>query len=172
MTALHLIGDKTMAHVTRRPSGIRQVSPNAERAAIASVVIGCFLAWSSAFAAHATKKIIIEWEVSFQQHQANPPELSWGDTLQATYTFTGGRTGTADFVCTVVAAHFLCQGIIRLPEGDIYALTGPVDDHQPAAIVGGTRAFVGVTGQFTQQETSDNTGLWSLDLRRPEPNDW
>ena len=172
MAGLHLIGDQSMSHVTLRSSGIRRVSATAKHAAIAFVVIGCFLAGSAAFAAATTKKIIIEWEVSFQQHQANPPELSWGDTLQATYTFTGGRTGTADFVCTAVAAHFLCQGIIRLPEGDIYVLTGPVDEHQPAAIVGGTQAFVGVTGQFTQQEISDNTGLWSLDLRRPEPNDW
>jgi hypothetical protein len=89
----------------------------------------------------------------FPMQQSAPSAFSWGDTLEATYTFTGDKKGTADFVCTVVATHFLCQGIIRLPDGDIYTQTGPIDPKQPAAIVGGTRAFVGVSGQFTQRET-------------------
>lgn len=136
-------------------------------AAVALAIVAAAFARPAAFAAPAPKTatITIPWKVVFQLHQATPPAISWGDTLQATYTFTGGKTGTADFVCTAVSAHFLCQGIMRLPEGDIYTLTGPVDGHQPAAIVGGTRAFVGVTGQFTQQENPNDTGKWILELR-------
>jgi hypothetical protein len=50
-------------------------------------------------------------------------------------------------------------------------MTGPVDQHQPAAVVGGTRAFVGVTGQFTQQENPDDTGKWFLELRHLQQDD-
>jgi hypothetical protein len=74
-------------------------------------------------------------------------------------------------VRTVVATHFICQGIIRLPEGDIYTMTGPVDQHQPAAVGGGTRAFVGVTGQLTQQENPDDTGKRFPELPRLQQDD-
>ena len=50
-------------------------------------------------------------------------------------------------------------------EGDIYAQVGPINETQPAAIVGGTRAFMGMTGQFTQQQNPDNTGVWTIELR-------
>jgi hypothetical protein len=137
-------------------------------------LVALVFAWSATLAAPGSKKtdmLTIPWKVMFQLHQSAPPAFSWGDTLQATYTFTGDKKGTADFVCTVVATHFLCQGIIRLPDGDIYTQTGPIDRKQPAAIVGGTRAFVGVSGQFTQQENADDTGKWFLELKHPRTDD-
>ena len=111
--------------------------------------------------------ITLPWKMtSFRQHSANPKSVSSGDTIQAGYTLTGGRHGTADFSCVAVGTHFICQGIIRLGEGDIYAQVGPINPTQPAAIVGGTRAFVGETGQFTQQENADSTGVWTIELHR------
>jgi hypothetical protein len=159
------MGD-TMPHLFLSPfvGGSRRVSVGI--AATVLAILAVTFAWSASFAAPSsrTATLTIPWKVRFLAHQSAPPAYSWGDTLQATYTFTGGKAGTADFVCTVVADHFLCQGIIRLPEGDIYTMTGPVDPKQPAAVVGGTRAFVGVTGQFTQQENPDDTGTWSIEL--------
>lgn len=92
--------------------------------------------------------------------------MSSGDTLLAEYALTRGRKGTADFSCVAVVTHYVCQGIIRLGEGDIYAQAGPIDETQPAAIVGGTRAYVGVRGQFTQRENPDETGVWTIELHR------
>jgi hypothetical protein len=69
-----------------------------------------------------------------------------------------------DFSCVAVGTHFVCQGIIRLSDGDIYAEVGPVNETQPAAIVGGTRAFMGMTGQFTQKQDTDTTGVWTIQL--------
>lgn len=114
-----------------------------------------------------TERISLTWKVtSLKQHSADPKSVSSGDTLQAEYTLTGRRRGSADFSCVAVVTHFVCQGIIRLREGDIYAQVGPIDETQPAAIVGGTRAFMGMTGQFTQQENPDGqTGSWTLEFR-------
>jgi hypothetical protein len=113
-----------------------------------------------------TETITLPWKItSFRQHDASPKGVSSGDTIQAEYTVTGNRPGTADFSCVAVGTHFLCQGIIRLSEGDIYAQVGPVNETQPAAIVGGTRAFMGMTGQFTQQQNPDNTGVWTIEFR-------
>jgi hypothetical protein len=162
-----------MSHITAILPGQPRLRLAAGAVAVATALVASAFAWSASLAAPAarTDTLTISWEVSFQSHQSAPPAYSWGDTLQATYTFTGSKTGTADFVCTVVATHFICQGIIRLPEGDIYTMTGPVDQHQPAAVVGGTRAFVGVTGQFTQQENPDDTGKWFLELRHLQQDD-
>ena len=68
--------------------------------------------------------------------------------------------------CTTVGTHDLCQGILRLPGGDLYALTGPGDESQPAAIVGGTRGYAGARGQFTQIENPDGSGSWTVVLQR------
>jgi hypothetical protein len=142
-------------------------------AALAAVFAASLFVAQAIFASPAakTQMLSLPWRVSFQEHLAAPPALSWGDTLQATYTFTGATAGTADFVCTAVAGHFVCEGILRLPEGDIYTMTGPVDEKQPAAIIGGTRAYVGVTGQFTQQENGDDTGKWVLEVHHPTTAD-
>ena len=151
----------------------RLVNLPARRAAVSLVIAASTFSAPATLASSEpkTETITIPWKVVFELHQATPLALTWGDTLQATYTFTGDKTGTADFVCTVVANHFVCQGIIRLPEGDIYTMVGPIDEHQPAAIVGGTREFVGVTGQFTQQENPDDTGTWILELRKRQRED-
>jgi hypothetical protein len=104
-----------MSHIIH-PTVDRRVSL-AIGAAVALVAL--VFAWSATLAAPGSKKtdmLTIPWKVMFQMHQSAPAAFSWGDTLQATYTFTGDKKGTADFVCTVVATHFLCQGIIRLPD--------------------------------------------------------
>jgi hypothetical protein len=62
--------------------------------------------------------------------------------------------------------HYLCQGIIRRRDGDLYAQTGPIDETQPVGIVGGTRAYNGARGEFTQVELPDETGTWTIKLRR------
>jgi hypothetical protein len=111
------------------------------------------------------ERFVLSWTVQATGQDIAPTGLSSGDTLQATFTLTGTRTGSADFACIAVGQHYLCQGIIRLADGDIYAQTGPVAEDQPAAIVGGTRRYDGVRGQFTQQEHDDGTGSWTLDLR-------
>jgi hypothetical protein len=113
-----------------------------------------------------TETITLPWKItSFRQHDVSPKGVSSGATVQAAFTLTGNRPGTADFSCVAVVTHFLCQGIIRLSEGDIYAEGVPVNETQPAAIVGGTRAFTGMTGQFTQQQNPGNTGVWIIELR-------
>jgi hypothetical protein len=117
-------------------------------------------------AAGKTKTLTLSWTLtSLHQHQANPTATSSGDTLQAQYAVTGTIPGSADFSCVAVGTHYLCQGIIRLRAGDIYAEVGPVDETQPAAIVGGTRAYMGMTGQFTQKQNTDTTGVWTVQLR-------
>ena len=112
-----------------------------------------------------TETITLPWKMtSFRQHDVSPKGVSSGATVQAAFTLTGHRRGSADFSCVAVVTHFLCQGIIRLSEGDIYAQGVPINETQPAAIVGGTRAFMGMTGQFTQQQNPDNTGVWTIEL--------
>jgi hypothetical protein len=126
------------------------------------------------FASSATSKpeiLVVPWKYTFQEHLAAPPKVSSGDTLQATFTFTGSRPGTADFACTAVGDRFLCQGVLRFADGDIYAGCCPVDETQTAAIVGGTRAFVGVTGQFSQRFITADTGFWTLELHRLQRRD-
>jgi hypothetical protein len=113
-----------------------------------------------------TEAMTLAWKVSYQTHLAAPPATNSGDTLQATYTFTGATRGTADFACTAVGTHWICQGIIRLDAGDIYAEAGPVDGTKPAAIVGGTRKFTGVSGQFSQHENGDETGTFTFDIHK------
>ena len=122
---------------------------------------------ATASAAATPETLVIPWTYTFVEHLAAAPNVSSGDTLQATFTFTGNRPGSADYACTAVGEHFLCSGIIRLAEGDLYAQCCPVDESQFAAIVGGTRAFVGVTGQFSQRFTTADTGSWTLELHRP-----
>jgi hypothetical protein len=112
-----------------------------------------------------TEMLTLPWTLtSLSQHDARPTSVSSGDTLQAHYTLTGRMPGSADFSCVAVGTHFVCQGIIRLSDGDIYAEVGPVNETQPAAIVGGTRAFMGMTGQFTQKQDTDTTGVWTIQL--------
>ena len=101
----------------------------------------------------------------FTTHDVAPAGVSSGDTLQARFTLTGRHQGTADFAWTAVVTNYVCQGVIRLADGDLYADTGPVDETQPAAIVGGTRAFDGARGQFTQVEYPDDRGRWTITLR-------
>jgi hypothetical protein len=109
--------------------------------------------------------LTLPWKMtSFKQHSADPKSVSSGDTIQAGYTVTGKRPGTAGFSCVAVDTHFICSGVIHLGEGDIYAQVAPLKPTDPAAIVAGTRAFVGVTGQFTQQENPDGTGVWTIEL--------
>ncbi|HUL51471.1 MAG TPA: hypothetical protein VLU94_02685 [Candidatus Nitrosotalea sp.] len=134
----------------------------------AVLLIVAVLAWPAASVSANDKgeTLVIPWTVTFQIHQQSPDKISSGDTLQAEYTLTGRHGGTSDWYCTVVGTRFLCNGIIRLPAGDIYAASGPIDEQQPAAILGGTRAYVGVSGEFTQEELTENTGVWKLKLRR------
>lgn len=132
-------------------------------------------AWASADAArqpavaasaHALKTVsTVQWTITAAHKVDIPPKgLSSGDTLQARFTFTGKTKGSADFACTAVTTHYLCQGIIRLRDGDLYVTTGPVDGDQPAAVEGGTRAYAGARGQFTQVEKPDGTGSWTIAL--------
>lgn len=130
-------------------------------------------AWASADASHqpahatGTTVMTVHWRAAILHSvDTRPKGLSSGDTLQARFTLTGKMKGSADFACTAVAAHYLCQGIIRLPHGDLYAATGPVNDNEPAAIEGGTRAYAGVRGQFTQIEKPNGAGSWTITLRR------
>ena len=146
----------------------RAAAPVTVTALVATIAL---TAWPAASATPPARKgrtetLTLPWKVSFRQHDIPPTGISSGDTIQAQYTLTGKARGTADFACTAAGTHFLCQGIIRLPQGDIYAQTGPVDEDEPAAIVGGTRQFVGTTGQFRQQENEDDTGVWTLELQR------
>jgi hypothetical protein len=74
--------------------------------------------------------------VKYQQHCAAPTTISNGDTIQAHYTLKGRMKGTSDWACTAVGTQFVCSGIIRLPKGDLYAASGPIDQDQPAAVLG------------------------------------
>jgi hypothetical protein len=135
-------------------------------AATAVVVAGAAtapIAWSST--PHGDQQIALTWTVAFTTQDLPPSGASSGDTLQAHFTLTGKTKGTADFACTAVVENYLCQGIIRLRNGDLYAHSGPVDESQPAAIVGGTRAYDGARGQFTQVELSEQTGTWTISLQ-------
>jgi hypothetical protein len=76
-------------------------------------------------------------KVRFRQHDVPPKSTSSGDTIQARFTLTGSAKGSAALACTGGSTHFLCQGILPLRQGDIHAQTGPTDETQPAAIVGG-----------------------------------
>lgn len=95
-----------------------------------------------------------------------PTGDSSGDTAQFVFTLTGRISGSADYSCTVAGTHYICDGIIRLPDGDIYVSTGPVDQALPAAIVGGTHAYNGVRGQFTKTANPDGTGTYTLNFRK------
>jgi hypothetical protein len=125
------------------------------------------IAWSStADGRHGTRpSVTLNWKVAIATQDRPPAGPSNGDTLQATYTLTGRSKGSADFACTAVGPKYLCQGVIRLPDGDLYAQVGPDDETQPAAIVGGTRTYDGARGQFTQVEVADGRGTWSISLR-------
>jgi hypothetical protein len=143
----------------------RRMSRVAGGAAAVCVAAALPLAWLSSSSESKTEAMTLSWRVSYQEHLGAPPATSSGDTLQATYTLTGATHGTADFACTAVGTHWICQGIIRLESGDIYAETGPIDGTQPAAVVGGTRKFAGVTGQFFQHELGNDAGNWTIELR-------
>jgi hypothetical protein len=133
-----------------------------------SLALSVFILPLVNFASAAAPKpeiLVVPWKYTFQQHLANPPKVSSGDTLQANFVFTGSRPGSADFACTAVGDRFLCQGILRFADGDLYASCCPIDESQTAAIVGGTRAFVGVTGQFSQRFITEDTGFWTVELR-------
>jgi hypothetical protein len=95
-----------------------------------------------------------------------PAGDSSGDTSQFTFKLTGRIGGSADYACTVVGTNYLCNGIIRLSDGDIYVATGPVDQALPAAIQGGTRAYQGIRGQFTKTANPDGTGTYTLTFRK------
>jgi hypothetical protein len=131
----------------------------------ASLLLGPAASAKTPAPTEKTETLTLPWKLtSLNQHDASPTGVSSGDTLQAQYTLTGRTPGSADFTCVAVGTHFVCQGIIRLSEGDIYAEVGPVNETQPAAIVGGTRAFMGMTGQFTQKQDTDTTGVWTIQL--------
>lgn len=96
-----------------------------------------------------------------------PQGLSSGDTLEIAFGLTGQGKGSADYSCTAVTTHYLCDGVLRLPAGDIYVSTGPLDDTQPAAILGGTLAYQGIRGQFTKTASADGgSGTYTLVFRR------
>jgi hypothetical protein len=123
------------------------------------------IAWSSTPQARpGGTRITLRWAVSFTTHDLAPTGPSSCDTLQAHFTLAGRMKGSADFACTAVDANYLCQGI-RLPGGDLYAQTGPVDETRPTAIVVGTRAYDGARGQFTQLERPIERGTWTITLR-------
>src|SRR5882757_5538585 len=131
----------------------------------AAVTVGAVvpIAWSSTADArqgHPTV-ITLHWKFALTTHDLPPTGPSSGDTLQAHYALTGQKPGSADFTCTAVGANYVCQGIIRLHDGDLYAQVGPLDETQPAAIVGGTRAYDGARGQFTQVELPHDGGTWA-----------
>ncbi|TDT30109.1 hypothetical protein CLV29_3133 [Naumannella halotolerans] len=87
-----------------------------------------------------------------------PEGTSSGDTVQFSKKITGRVKGSADYTCTVVQENFLCDGIIHLAKGDIYVSTGPLDDDvEPAAILGGTGSYMGIRGQFTKTNNSDDS---------------
>lgn len=110
----------------------------------------------------------VAWKLDGPLHTTDlaPKGTSSGDTLEAAYLLTGKRSGTADYTCTAVGRHYLCSGVVRLPGGDVYVEVGPAEETQPAAVVGGTRAYEGVRGQFTQKENEDGTGSWTFRLHR------
>jgi hypothetical protein len=92
----------------------------------------------------------------------DPQGISSGDTLQVAFRLTGQVSGSADYACTAVNTIYLCSGVLRLPDGDIYVATGPTDDTLPAAIVGGTLDYAGITGQFTKRANPDGSGTYVL----------
>lgn len=141
--------------------------------AVSMLAAAAPIAWSATPHQHpaqheqpAPPRFSLSWTADYTMHDLAPAGPSSGDTVQAHFRLTGKSTGTADFACTAVAANYLCQGVIRLRDGDLYAQTGPIDESQPAAIVGGTRAYDGARGQFTQVELSERTGTWTIMLRR------
>ncbi|NYI70491.1 hypothetical protein GGQ54_001051 [Naumannella cuiyingiana] len=110
----------------------------------------------------------LTWKREHAQINDIAPEgFSSGDTVQFAFSIAGEKKGSADYSCTVVQANFLCDGILRLSDGDIYVSTGPVDDSGPAAIVGGTGAYFGVRGEFVKTANAEDTaGTYNLRFRR------
>lgn len=148
--------------------------------ALVSVVVGAAIpaTWAAASPADSSQSdrpasarlrtFTVTWKVNGAPHISDvaPAGLSSGDTLEAGYTVLGRRGGTADFVCTAVGQHYVCSGVIRLAGGDLYVSVAPADESEPAAVIGGTKSYVGATGQFTQRENEDGTGSWRIQLRR------
>lgn len=109
------------------------------------------------------KVLQLQWALTDKHDTDVPPAgTSSGDDSQFSFNLTGDARGTADYACTVVGTRYLCDGILRLPAGDIYVSTGPLDDSQPAAIVGGTKAYFGIRGQFKKTATPTGTGTYTL----------
>lgn len=108
--------------------------------------------------------INLNWATEHHEYTDVGPEgPSSGDTTQFAFGITGDFDGTADYSCTVVQTNFICDGIIRLPDGDIYVMTGPVDQSEPAPIIGGTRSYAGIRGEFTKTANEDDTkGTYQL----------
>lgn len=109
----------------------------------------------------------LNWTITeIREGDVPPTGLSTGDTFQAAFKLTGKIRGTADYSCVHVQTRAICDGIIRLADGDIYVSTGPIDDAEPAPIVGGTKAYVGIRGQFTKTANPDGTGTYTLSYRK------
>jgi hypothetical protein len=120
--------------------------------------------------AQAKEQVIrLSWtRQTFHAIDNAPTGLSSGDTLEISFALAGGvGKGSADYSCTAVTTHYLCDGVLRLPAGDIYVSTGPIDDTLPAAILGGTLSYQGVRGEFTKTATADGgAGTYTLSLKR------
>lgn len=109
----------------------------------------------------------LNWTITEVREGDVPPAgLSTGDTFHAAFKLTGKIRGTADYACSHVGTRAICTGILRLPDGDIYVATGPIDDSLPAAIQGGTFAYQGIRGQFTKTAKPDGTGTYTLTFRK------
>lgn len=122
---------------------------------------------SSTTTAAGERIMRLNWTITeIREGDVAPTGLSTGDTFQAAFQLTGRIRGTADYSCVHVETRAICDGIIRLADGDIYVSTGPIDDAQPAAILGGTRAYLGVRGQFTKTANPDGTGTYTLVYRK------
>lgn len=115
------------------------------------------------------KVIDLDWKREHAHFNDVAPEgTSSGDTVQFSFSLAGDMKGSADYSCVVVQTNFLCDGILRLPKGDIYVSTGPSGDQtEPAAIVGGTHAYSGIRGEFTKTaDAEDTAGTYRLKFRK------
>jgi hypothetical protein len=95
----------------------------------------------------------------------NPPRRreSPGDVLILPGTFTGAKSGSLQVTCTVVnrprrnRETALCSGTAILADGQIALQGSIVGDPQAVtvAIVGGTGAYNGAKGTFSDRQTSE-----------------
>jgi hypothetical protein len=141
---------------------------------LALTAIGTFLmVVDPAFASQGAQRVLVlEWRLDppFTNQDVDPPGPSGGDRIQAHFELTN-RRGSANFACDVVdtgpggAVSYLCTGALHLANGDLYAMVDVRSPEETGLIVGGTRAFLGAQGTFTQVENADGTGSWTIRLK-------